>query len=230
MPATFDHSAWDAFLGRYVKASPDGVNRLPYGAVTAADKQVLKAYLVRLQATKVGALDNDEQRAFCINLYNALTIDIVLDHYPVKSIRDIVDGGPWAQPRITVEGRPLSLNNIEHDILRKQWGDPRVHYAVNCASASCPNLMPQAFTGPTLDAMLTRGARDYINHPRAVAVSGGSARFSQIFSWYARDFGANDRAVIAHLQQYASPELRARLATIDRVGGYEYDWSLNDAK
>ncbi len=226
---TVDHTAWDALLGRYVTPSPDGINRFAYGAVTQGDKQMLKSYLARLQEAKASALDDDEQRAFWINLYNALTIDVVLDHYPVKSIRDVVKGGPWTTPLVTVEGKSLSLNNIEHDILRKNWADPRVHYAVNCASASCPNLMAQAFTGATLDAMLTRGARDYINHARAVALAGDSVRCSQIFSWYAADFGASQGELIAHLQQYASPELKAELAKVAVIDSYDYDWSLNDA-
>ncbi len=231
---TVDHSAWDTLLEKYVMPSPDGINRFAYSAVTAADKQALKAYLARLQDTKVTALNSDEQRAFWINLYNALTIDVVLDHYPVKSIRDVrlgfsLLGGPWGKSLVAVEGNELSLNNIEHDILRKIWHDPRVHYAVNCASLSCPNLMAKAFTGATLDAMLTRGAHAYVNHPRGVQVSGNKARLSSIYSWYARDFGANQAALIAHLQQYASPELNAQFSKVDTISGYDYEWSLNDA-
>ena len=232
---TVDHSAWDVLLAKYVKPSPDGINRFAYGAVSAADKQALKAYLARLQQTKVTALNRDEQLAFWINLYNALTIDVVLDHYPVKSIRDIrlgfsLIGGPWGKDLVAVEGKELSLNNIEHDILRKVWHDPRVHYAVNCASLSCPNLAANAFTGAALDAMLSQGARDYVNHPRGVRVLGNKVRLSSIYSWYAEDFGPNQAALIAHLQQYASPELKAQLSNVDGVDGYDYDWSLNDAK
>ncbi len=226
---TVDHSAWDALLRKYVRPAPDGANGFAYGAVTTAEKQVLKDYITRLQAPKVSAIDDDEQRAFWINLYNALTVDLVLDHYPLKSVRDIVEGGPWSKPRAIVEGRALSLSNIEHDVLRKLWHDPRVHYAVNCASGSCPNLMPRAFTGAALEAMLTQGARDYVNHERAVRASAGSARLSRIFSWYARDFGSDQAALIAHLQQYASPELRERLSKVERITSYDYDWSLNDA-
>jgi hypothetical protein len=157
----------------------------------------------------------------------------------VKSIRDIslggsltsfVTGGPWSKPLVTVEGKALSLDNIEHDILRKVWRDPRVHYAVNCASLGCPNLMPAAFTAATLDAMLTQGARDYVNHRRGVNLTGKTLRVSNIYTWFVEDFGGNERGVLAHVSQYAAPALKAQLAGINSIAGYDYDWSLNDAR
>ena len=236
---TVDHGAWSAFLGKYVVRSPDGINRVAYGKVAPADKQALKAYVRALQAVRVTALRSDEQRAFWINLYNAVTIDVVLDHYPVKSIKDIslggsftsfVTGGPWSKPLVTVEGKALALDNIEHDILRKVWRDPRVHYAVNCASLGCPNLMPTAFTAATLDAMLTQGARDYVNHRRGVNVTGKTVRLSNIYTWFKEDFGRDDREVLAHVSQYAAPALKSQLVGIESIAGYDYDWSLNDAR
>jgi hypothetical protein len=226
---TVDHSVWERILSTYVVASPDRINRFAYG-------KVLKAYLTALQGVQVTALKADEQRAFWINLYNALTIDVVLDHYPVKTIKDISLGGgffasgPWKKALVTVEGRALSLDNIEHDILRKVWRDPRVHYAVNCASMSCPNLMVKAFTAANLDRMLTQGARDYINHPRGVRVDNGKVYLSQIFEWYRKDFGASEADVLTHVAGYAEPGLKAQLRGVTRVADYSYDWSLNEAK
>lgn len=231
---TVDHSAWDRILKAYVVPSPDGVNRFAYGRVSARDREALKSYLAMLQSVKVTALNAAEQRATWINFYNALTIEVVLDHYPVKSIRDIGGGlftiGPWKKELVTVEGRKLSLDNIEHDILRKTWNDPRVHYAVNCASMSCPNLMAEAFTGANLEEMLNRGASDYVNHPRGVKVTKGRVRFSEIYSWYRKDFGADTAALLRHLSAYAGPELKKQLAGIESIEGYDYDWSLNEAK
>jgi hypothetical protein len=233
---TVDHSAWAGILGRYVVASPDGINRFGYGRVTAADKAALKAYLAALQKVKVTTLSANEQRAFWINLYNALTIDVVVGRYPVATIKDISLGGslfvsgPWKKELVTLEGRKLSLDNIEHDILRKVWRDPRVHYAVNCASMGCPNLMATAFSGANLDQMLNKGAHDYINHPRGVRVSGNKVYVSRIFNWYREDFGATDAEVIRHLATYAEPKLKKQLAGIETIAGYDYDWSLNDAK
>jgi hypothetical protein len=229
-----DHSAWQRLLERYVSASPDGINRFGYARVTVADKAALKSYLGDMQRVKVTALSENEQRAFWINLYNALTIDVVLDHYPVATIRDIGGGlfvaGPWKKEYVTVEGRKLSLDNVEHDILRKTWRDPRVHYAVNCASISCPNLMAEAFTGAKLERMLNQGARDYVNHPRGARVDRGRLTLSQIYSWYRRDFGSSDGEVIAHVAGFAEPKLKKQLADIKTIAGYDYDWSLNEAK
>ncbi len=233
---TVDHSAWDRLLGAYVVASPDGINRFAYGRVSTSDKKALKAYLTALQGVKVTALKPDEQRAFWINLYNALTIDVVLDRYPVKTIKDISLGGgffssgPWKASLVTVEGRKLSLDNIEHDILRKVWSDPRVHYAVNCASMSCPNLLAKAFTGASLDTMLTQGARAYINHPRGVRVSGTKVYLSRIYNWYRSDFGATDMELLRHLAAFAEPVLKKQLGGVEAIAGYDYDWSLNEAK
>ncbi len=233
---TIDHSPWQQFLGRYVVPSNANINLVRYGKVSAADKALLKTYIAALEIVRVTALKPDEQRAFWINLYNAVTIDVVLDRYPVKSIKDISLGGalfssgPWKKSMVVIEGRKLSLDNIEHDILRKIWRDPRVHYAVNCASISCPNLMTKPFTALELDLMLTQGARDYINHPRGVRVSDGAVYLSRIYSWYRADFGGNDQELIQHLMAFAAPELKKKLAGIKTIGGYDYDWSLNEAK
>jgi hypothetical protein len=217
-----------ALLAKYVRTAHD-VSGFAYGAVTAPDKRALEDYLARLQALAPSEQDEAEQRAFWINLYNALTVAVVLDHYPLKSIREIGEDEVWSKPRVRVEGEAYSLSDIENGILRARWRDPRVHYAINCASASCPNLMPRAFTGATLEAMLEDGARDYVNHTRAVEVLGDTAHFSRIFAWYASDFGADEKALLQHLQRYAAPELKSRLARVARVGVYHYDWSLNDA-
>lgn len=233
--ATVNHQDWAAILKAYLRPSQDGINRFAYGKVTPADKAKLKAYLAALQAVKVSTLDRPEQRAYWSNLYNALTIDVVLDAYPVSSIRDITSGffsfGPWGAQRVTVEGKFLSLDDIEHKILRKIWRDPLNHYAVNCASIGCPNLMTVPFTGANIDALLKQGASDYVNHPRGVTVmADGRIKASNIYSWFSEDFGRNDAEIIGHFKQYAKPDLLARLNTATRIASYDYDWTLNEAK
>lgn len=225
---TVDHSAWNRLLGLYVVPSADGMNRFAYGRVAEGDRQALKAYVAGLEGVQVSALSDEDERAFWINLYNALTVDVVLDHYPVRSIRDIDE--PWKTPRVSVEGKRLSLDEIENQILRKRWRDPRVHYALNCASTGCPSVMPKAFTGETLEDMLSQGAHDFINHPRAVMADGGKLRLSQIFDWYKRDFGASEADILKHVAGYADAPLKRKLDGIDTIDGYDYDWSLNEAK
>lgn len=233
--ATVDHAAWTAWLQRYVSTDGAGVNRVAYGKVTAEDRAVLDAYVGALAAAPVGALNRAEQMALWINLYNALTVRVVLDHYPVASIRDIdispglFADGPWGKKLATVEGEPVSLNDIEHRILRPVSGDNRVHYAVNCAAVGCPNLARAAYTAADLDAMLEAAARAYVNDPRGVRVAGGRVTVSKLFSWYAADFGGGEAAVMEYLAGLAAPPLKAALAA--RRGPVEtaYDWALNDA-
>jgi len=227
-----DNSAWGAFLSRYVAPDATGLNLVRYGAVTPADKQALKSYIASLEAAKPTAMTRDAAMAYWINLYNAKTVDVILDNYPVESIRKIGGGffssGPWDDKVVTVEGRSLSLNDIEHGILRPIWDDPRIHYAVNCASIGCPNLAPQAWNAGNLAGMLDRAARDYVNHPRGASVEGGRLYVSSIYEWYQGDFGGTDAGVIAHLRQYASGDLAAALAGVNGIANDRYDWNLND--
>ncbi len=231
-----DHGPWTAFLSRHVAVAADGVARLPYGAIPAADKAALKAYLATLAATPVDSLDRPAQFAFWVNLYNALTVDVVLDHYPVDSIRDIdispgfFSNGPWGKKLITVAGEQLSLDDIEHRILRPIWRDPRIHYAVNCASIGCPNLLTEAFTVANTEAMLDAAARAYINHPRGASVVDGRLVVSRIYDWFREDFGDSEAGVIAHLRQYAAADLQAKLAGIADIRDHAYDWGLNDLR
>jgi hypothetical protein len=235
-PATIGHAEWDRFLSRYVVAGEDGVNRVAYGIVTRADRDRLVSYIQRLAALPIGAYRRDEQFAFWVNLYNALTVKLVLDRYPVESIRDIdispglFSDGPWGKKIINVEGQELSLDDIEHRILRPIWRDARIHYAVNCAALSCPNLMRHAFTAGNTECLLEAAARAYVNNPRGVAFENeGRVVASRIYDWYAADFGGTEEAVLAHLRAYAAPPLAARLAGIQEIDDYRYDWLLNEA-
>ncbi|NIO40956.1 MAG: DUF547 domain-containing protein, partial [Burkholderiales bacterium] len=164
---TIDHGRWDHFLKTYVSAFPDGVNRLAYARVSETDRKRLDRYIDDLVALPISAYSRNDQRAYWINLYNALTVQLILDHYPVKSIRHIKPHpfaiGPWRKKLITVEGERLSLDDIEHRILRPIWRDPRLHYAVNCAAIGCPNLQTEAYTASNADTLLDRGAKTYVN-------------------------------------------------------------------
>lgn len=231
---TIDHSAWQAFLQRYVVASDDRIHRVAYAAVTAQDRERLEDYLAMLSAEPISGYARAEQLAYWVNLYNALTVRVVLDHYPVASIRDIdispglFASGPWGKVLIEVEGEGMTLNDIEHRVLRPIWQDPRVHYALNCASVGCPNLQREAFTADNSGRLLEAAARDYINHPRGVRVQEEGVLLSSIYNWFAPDFEV-DGGVLPHLRRYADPILAARLARQPAISGYTYDWSLNGA-
>jgi len=230
-----DHNTWRQFLSDYVETDGEGVNRVRYAAVSPEDKQRLDDYLDALAAQNPAQLNRNEAFAYWVNLYNALTVRLILDHYPVKSIREIKPHpfaiGPWKMELVTVAGVSLTLDDIEHGLLRAYWRDPRIHYAVNCASISCPNLLKRPFTGADLDSMLDRAARDYVNHPRGVKVNpDGKLTLSSIYKWYAEDFGGDEQAVIGHLLTYAEPALAAEIRAAKTIDGYEYDWVLNEAR
>ena len=232
---SIDHGAWDRFLKTYVLAADDGVNRVAYGRVTNADRLGLKRYIAGLAAEPVSRLSRAEQLPFWINLYNALTVELVLDHYPVKSIRDIdispgwLARGPWDKKLIEIEGERVSLNDIEHRILRPIWRDPRIHYAVNCAAIGCPNLRRQAFTARNAEYQLSEAAHLYVNHPRGARIEDGKLVVSSIYVWFQEDFGGDDKGVIAHLARYAGGELKAGLAKAPKIADFGYDWALNGA-
>jgi Protein of unknown function, DUF547 len=228
---SIDHSPWQDILGRYLNTgSESGINLFDYGRVGTEDRKRLKRYLSRMQSLDPRNYNRRVQMAYWINLYNGLTVDLVIDHYPVKSIKKIgglFSFGPWDEVVARISGNELTLNDIEHRILRPIWKDPRIHYAVNCASLGCPNLAPKAYSAEHLDTMLDEGARDYVNHPRGVRFVDGELIISSIYHWYHEDFGADQGQLLLHLQKYAKPELKARLGRYNGSIDHEYDWSLN---
>lgn len=228
-----DHTDWDRFLGHYVRPGNDGIHRVAYGAVTPEVRAKLDGYIDMLAAIPVHSLSRAEQLPFWVNLYNALTVRVVLEHYPVGSIRDIdispgfFADGPWGKKLVTVEGEAISLDDIEHRILRPIWRDPRIHYAVNCASVGCPNLLPHAMTIENAEAFLEAAATAFINHPRGARIEEGKLYVSSIYDWFEADFGGGDAGVIAHLRSYAKGELATALKGLNLIEDDSYDWRLN---
>lgn len=229
-----DHKDFDTFLKAYISVDRRDLNRVDYGGVSDADLSLLMKYIEDLAFTKVRQLNRTEQMAFWINAYNALTLHVVLEHYPVASIRDIDLGegffadGPWDEKVINIENVELSLNDIEHRILRPIWNDPRIHYAVNCASIGCPNLAIDAYSSANLEEMLDQAAIRFVNAPRNIEFSSDEVTVSKIYSWFATDFGGDDVSILNHLRQYADDDLQDKLKSVNRIFDYTYDWSLND--
>ncbi len=222
-----DHRLWDRFLKAFVKQDDTGINRVAYGRMGDGGNEVLSEYLDKLNNTPISRYGRKEQKAFWINLYNALTVQLIAESYPVDSIRDIASA--WDTKVAEVEGESLSLNDIEHRILRPIWRDERIHYAVNCASIGSPNLLPVAFTGPNTSQLLELAAHGYINHRRGARIEDGGLIVSKIYGWFAEDFGDSEQSVIAHLREFAESPLLEMLKTHDAIENYEYDWGLNDA-
>jgi hypothetical protein len=239
-PTKLDHAVWDHFLKAYVVGGGDGINRIAYRWITAADASALDAYVARLEATRISAFSRAQQRAYWVNLYNALIVQLVLEHYPVASILDIdlaggfidslIGDGPWQRKLSMVEGEPLSLDDIQHRILRPIWNDPRLHYAINLAALGCPNLSRDAYTAENAEAQLEAAARAFVNHPRGVAIVDDELVVSSLYLSYESDFGGDEVSVIAHLRRYAGAELSRALIGRTEIDDDQYDWTLNDIR
>ncbi|MEM1134048.1 MAG: DUF547 domain-containing protein [Pseudomonadota bacterium] len=228
-----NHSAYAGFLKRNMVRGKDGINRIRYGRVSAADKGVLNRYIKQMEAINVDRLTKTQQMAYWINLYNAKTVDLVIEDYPVSSIRNVrsyLTLGPWDDKVLKVRGTAISLNDIEHRILRPIWKDVRIHYAVNCASLGCPNLAKTPYTAARLNAMLNAAARDFINSRRAFSIRGGKLHASSIFNWYQSDWGKNSASVLRHARRYANSATLTKLKGRTKIDSYDYDWSLNVIK
>jgi hypothetical protein len=233
-----DHNHWQIILNKYlISNDSSGVNLFDYKHVLSEDKLKLKTYLSSLQALDPRQYSKAVQKAYWINLYNALTVQLILDNYPVKSITKLGDKffsfGPWDDEVATVAGIVLSLNDIEHKILRPIFKDPRIHYAVNCASYSCPNLSNQAYTATNIEQLLNSGAHDYINHQRAVKINDDELLLSSIYDWYLVDFGDSFASLLKHLKHYAEGDLKTKLMTFEINSAdidHHYDWQLNEVK
>jgi hypothetical protein len=231
-PSSLSHDAWGDLLETYVSEGPDGVNLVDYGALKddQADRDKLNAYIAQYADLDIESLSRESQFAAWINLYNAVTVRYVVNEYPVNTINPWYSSGPWKKIRVDVGGREISLDGIEHDVLRVQWPDePRLHYAVNCASYGCPNLRFEPWDAGTLDAVLDDAARAYINHPRGVRIDDDQLDVSSIYKWYREDFGGSEKSVIEHLLKYADEDLARQIRSSRGIDDYNYDWSLNDA-
>ncbi|CAH0532529.1 hypothetical protein VST7929_00359 [Vibrio stylophorae] len=222
-----DHQAWQQILNDYLVISPQQHN-VNYQSLSQ-HRAALDRYITRLSQIDPRTLNRNQQFAYWVNLYNALTVQLILDHYPVSSIRKIgpwYKAGPWDEKIITIAGQKLTLNDIEHRILRPIWRDPRIHYVVNCASLGCPDLPAKALNADTLNEQLEHAASRFINSNKGVELQNNQLQLSQIYDWYGSDFG--DRAaLLAHLAQY-NPQLASTLLQWSGKINYDYNWQLND--
>lgn len=194
------------------------------------DEAQLDQYLDILSRTDHASLSSAEQFAFFVNVYNAFTIKLVLTEYPgIDSIKDIGSffSTPWKIRFIPLKDQKVTLDEVEHEILRPTFKDPRIHFAVNCASIGCPPLRPEAFEGDRLEEQLNEQTTAFINGPGNVKIDGNTIYVSKIFRWFKEDF---TEGPVSFVRQYASPDLLARIDAMGdniRVKYLDYDWALN---
>jgi hypothetical protein len=219
------HGEWDALVKKHV--SKNGM--VDYQGFLK-DKKQLQVYLDKLSANKpTSKWSKNEKMAFWINAYNAFTVKLILDHYPIKSIKDIKRGIPfvnsvWDIAFIPMGKEKIDLNYIEHTILRKEFNDPRIHAAINCASFSCPLLRNEAYYASRLDEQLNDAMRRFVNDPQRNQLDKSNIKISKIFSWFAGDFKLNGSSIVNYLNKYAKKRVQPN-AKIDFL---EYQWELND--
>lgn len=210
-----DHQLWDQVLQKHV--SEDGwVNY-----ATLKDDVRFEQYLAMMaKDAPDGNWSKEEAMAFWINAYNAFTAQLIIKNLPLKSIMDIENA--WDKEFIMIEGKNYSLNQIEHQILRKKYFDPRIHFAVNCASYSCPKLLNRAFTAKNLEGFLNMLAKEFVNDTKRNKISADSAQLSQLFDWYRDDFARNG-SLIDFINKYSKTQLNSNA----NISYMDYNWTLN---
>lgn len=222
-----DHSHYDRLLKKYVNAK-GLVNYKGF----QTDEQEFNQYLALLSKNPPAPnWSKNEQMAYWINTYNAYTIRLILDHYPLKSIKDIGSAipiplvtTPWAAKFFSIGGEQMSLDDIEHGTLRKKYDDPRIHFALVCAALTCPRLRNEAYTASRLDAQLDDQGRDFLNNPAKNSISPDKAQLSKYFDWYKSDWTKNGQSVAKWVNRYS----RTKINEQTPVTFLDYNWRLNE--
>lgn len=224
------HEPYEVLLQKYVKGFGFDYAAL---AKSDADKKALSAYVDALEALNPYDMQRSEAFAYWINLYNAATLELVIQNYPLKSIKDIggIFKSPWKRKVVTVAGKELTLDNIEHDIMRPTFKDARLHFAVNCASIGCPPLSNRAYVAETLNAQLDAASKAALNDERWVRISDGRLELSKLFDWFKDDFAETSGSVRKYLATYVSEDKKAAVLDASNKIKYKgYDWKLNSAE
>ncbi|MDG1277673.1 MAG: DUF547 domain-containing protein [Algoriphagus sp.] len=222
-----NHQTWDQLLKAHV--SPTGI--VDYKGFIK-DKAKLDAYLKTISenAPDRKTWSKNEQLAYWINAYNAFTVKLIVDNYPVKSIRDLGSAlkipmikDVWHYKFFKIGGQESSLDEIEHSILRKEFEEPRIHFAINCASVSCPPLLNEAFTAAKMESQLDRVAKTFVNDKSRNKISANAVEISSIFSWFKGDFTKNG-SIIDFLNKYSTLKINSNA----KVSHLDYNWNLNE--
>lgn len=214
----FDHSAWNKILTTHV-STQGNVN---YKGIKKAEAE-LDAYLNEISSAVVDekTWSKNEQLAFWINAYNAFTVKLILKHYPLKSIKDI--GSPWDKKFFKIGGKKMNLNHIEHKILRVKFNEPRIHFAIVCASFSCPKLSNKAFTSSNVQNQLSSLTKGFVNDKKRNKITANKIEISEIFNWFKGDF-TKKGSLIDFLNRYSLVKIKASA----KISHLAYNWNLNE--
>ena len=224
------HDAWT----KLVKAHVNNEGLVDYKGFIK-DKAELQIYLDNLTANPPGSnWSREDKIAYWLNAYNAFTIKLIVDHYPLKSIKDlgpkkqiIFINTPWDKKFFKIGNKTMTLNRIEHRILRKIYKEPRIHFALNCASLSCPKLRREAYEGSRLDAQLTDQAKDFMRDPKRNEPNAAKPKLSAIFNFYGMDMKKwTGKTLVQYINQYSPVQIKEN-AEIEYL---DYDWNLNEQK
>jgi len=227
--AAFDHLRFDQILNQYV----DNKGRVDYNGIAA--NSIFNAYIKSLESAAIEAMSINEQLAFWINAYNAITIDKVIKWKPKKSVRETLIPGIWTSTKFfttrehTVADKRLSQDDIEHGILRKQFKDPRIHFAIICASSGCPPLPRFAYTGANVQTKLEEETRRYLNSARGTKIdeAENTLYISKLFDWFAGDFESKAGSILGFIKPHLNKNAVAFLKRNPTIAYIRYDWSLN---
>ena len=238
----FDHShkAFDSLLKKHVVLVDGGKASQVRYVDFARDRAALKAYLDVLSAVPEAEFrgwTRPQQMAFLINAYNGYTVELILANYPLKSIKDIgsdLFSNRWKKKFFKLFGQDSYLDQIEHEMLRKPgaYNEPRVHFAVNCASIGCPMLREEAFVAERLEAQLEEQARRFLSDRSRNRLAAGRLEVSKIFDWFKEDFGVRERFFAKYAAQLADGAEQQKLVADGKapLSFLDYDWTLNDAR
>lgn len=224
-----DHQEWDTIVKKYV----DKEGLVDYKGLIAKDKDKLNAYCDKLSKNAPGKKwSEDEKLAYWLNAYNAFTVKLIVDNYPVKSIKDLGANNPiifintaWDKKFFEVNGKTMTLNRIEHKIIRQNFSEPRIHFALVCASMSCPKLRQEAYTAAKLDEQLTDQAKSFLADKNRNVVTATDPKVSSLFDWYGMDMKKWTKfTVVEYINQYAPVKINDGV----KLQYLDYDWSLNE--
>ncbi len=213
------HFEWNRMLKSYVDEE-GGVNYKGW----KKEQEALRGYLKAMGQMETEGFTENDVLAYYINIYNAATVDLILTHYPLESIKDIeIDGNSaWEHPFILLNEKAITLNHLENEIIRKQFNDPKIHFALVCAAKSCPKLHNRAFTGENLNEVLTTLTTEFINNAEANTIQEDLLVVSRIFEWYSEDFGGKE-GVIPFVRKHTNKKIGKN----PTLRFQDYDWSLN---